>query len=349
MKNKPFGLDIGATTMKVVWLSEDKSGFFLNACSVAPTPPKAMLSEALLDQQEMANAITILVSQAKITTVYVNLALPESSVYTRVLEMPVLSDKELSSAIYWEAEQYISVPLTSLTINWRVLRRPKQAEVEKMQVLLVGAPTALINKYQKVIEMAGLIPNSLETEILSVVRAIAYPTSEVEGEGFPNSLLVHIGAMSTLLTIVKNGLIIFTYVIPVGGTALDRAIAADFGFTASQAEEYKRTYGYSSKTFGGKIGKTTEPILQSILTEMKKALAFYSEKYKTEAPIKQIMLSGGTAKLPGIDLFFAQNCGIETVVANPWKILANQQMPKEILDDAPSYAVAIGLAMKDYE
>ena len=340
MKNTPFGLDIGTSSMKAVWLSEEKDGFLLNAVATAPTPLKGMLSESPLDQHDMASAIQRLVQEAKITTKLVNVAVSENQVYTRVLEMPVLSDKELSSAIYWEAEQHIPLPLPSITLDWSVLGRPKEGESGKMQVLLVGAPTVIVAKYQRLIEMAGLTISSMETEILSVIRAT------VLGENFPNCLIIHIGAVGTILAIVKSGIVIFTYFIPIGGIAITRAIASDFAFSASQAEEYKRTYGYSSKTLEGKIGKATEPILMSILTEVKKAISFYNEKYLNEAPITQVILSGGSAKLPGIDLFFVKNCGIETVMSIPWKILKNQTIPKEILDNAPEYTVSVGLAMK---
>jgi type IV pilus assembly protein PilM len=135
----------------------------------------------------------------------------------------------------------------------------------------------------------------------------------------------------------------------VGGSAINRAIATDFGLTLQQAEEYKKVYGVSGKSLGGKIGQATEPILNSILMEVKKSLAFYSQKYKDEGPIRQILLSGGTAKLPGIDLFFANNSGIETAIANPWKVLSSQTIPKEVLDNASDYTIAVGLAMRNYE
>ncbi|MDO8658024.1 MAG: type IV pilus assembly protein PilM [Candidatus Levybacteria bacterium] len=357
MGTKTFGLDIGATTIKAVWFSKQNDAFSLVAASVMPTPSKGMLSESPLDQEEMAHAIKNIVAEAKIGTSYVNVALPENQVYTRVLEMPVLSDKELSSAIYWEAEQYIPVPLSNIVLDWKVLSRPLPSETDKkMQVFLVGAPTMLINKYQKILEMSGLIPSSVETEILSAIRALVFSgekkqddKKKEEKSSFPNSLIMNIGAVNTSLAIVRNGIIIFTYSIQTGGSAINRAIASDFGFTTVQAEEYKKIYGYSSKDFGGKIGKASKPILESIMTEIKKAIAFYSEKYKGDTPITQILLCGGTARLPGLGLFFAENCGIETAVANPWRTLKNQQLPKELLDNASDYTIAAGLAMKNYE
>src|SRR3989344_3473965 len=141
MNKKPFGLNIGTASIKVVWLSYVKEGFLLDASIISPTPSKGMLSESPLDEEEMARTIGTVVANAKIASKFVNVALPENHVYTKVIEMPILSDKELSSAIFWEAEQHIPVPLANITLAWNVLRRPqKTLSNEKMHVLMVGAP-----------------------------------------------------------------------------------------------------------------------------------------------------------------------------------------------------------------
>ena len=192
--------------------------------------------------------------------------------------------------------------------------------------------------------MAGLSIKVLETEILSIVRAL------VTSEDFPPSIIINIGSVSTSLALIRDGIIIFTYSIPTGGLAISRAITTDFGLTPEQAEEYKKTYGVSNQAFGQKIGKAAQPILNSIMIELKKALAFYADRYKNDKPIRQILLTGGTAKLPGIDVYFTQNTNIETATTNPWKILKDQNsLPKAILDNAPDYTIAVGLAMRDYE
>lgn len=345
MNKKSFGLDIGASTIKAVDLSFDKNGYHLDACIISPTPAKGMLSESPVDEEEMAQAIKKTVADAGIKEKNINLALPENQVYTKVVQMPVLSDRELASAIYWEAEQYIPIPLSNVSLAWSILKKPlKPAPSEKMEVLMVGAPTLIVKKYQKIIEMAGFSISSIETEILSAVRSLTLnPTASA---GVP-TIIVSIGAISTSLAIVAGSSLIFTYSMPLGGTAINRAISADFGLSHLQAEEYKRTYGMSNGPLGQRIGKATEPIVSSILTEIKKAVVYYSQKYK-DSRIEQIILSGGTSKLPGISTYFAQNLGIETVIANPWKMLSNQKLPKEILDNGPDYTIAVGLALKDY-
>ena len=339
--NKSIGLDIGLAKIKAVSLSRLNNGLILDNFSVMPSPPKGMLSEATVDEEEMAQAIKKTVDDLKVNCKNVNVALSDSQVYAKVIEMPVLSDKELSLAIYWEAERHIPVALSTITLVWSVLKRPlNSSSDEKMQVLMVGAPTYLINKYQKVLQMASLNLNSIETETLAIVRTLVIAN-------LPPTIIVSIGAINTSLAIIRDGVLVLTYSIQTGGNAISRSIEADFGLTPLQSEEYKKIYGFSKSGAGQKVGKSTEPILSSILLEIKKALAFYSQKYKDDSRIQQILLSGGTARLPGIDLFFAENLGIETAVANPWKILGDKPLPPQVLNNTADFTIALGLAMRD--
>jgi type IV pilus assembly protein PilM len=344
MKSNAFGLDIGTASVKLVWLNREKNSLEYVTSFFGSTPSTGIQSESPFDHQELARVLSKYVTDAKINTNYVNVALPESQVFTKVIDMPVLSDKELSNAIYWEAEQYIPAQLDTMTLDWSVLRRPLEAKSEeKMQVLLVAAPLQLVKRYQSIFELAGLNLTSVETEILSVIRSlIASPTS-------PTSLILHIGSMSTSIAIIRTGILVFNYSVPLGGIAMTRGIAADFGFSPTQAEEYKKVYGMSDKNFGGKVGKAIEPILTEIVSEVRKSMSFYTEKYKNDFPISQMLLSGGGATLPGIDLYFVQNIGIETVIANPWKILNIEKVPSDVQARGPEYAVAVGLALKEYE
>jgi type IV pilus assembly protein PilM len=254
--------------------------------------------------------------------------------------MPVLSDKELESAIYWEAEQYIPVPLSTITLDYKILHRPATPqEGNKMAVLLVGAPTILIDKYEKILALAGLTINAIETEILSVIRAV------VLGDKFPSSIIINIGATSTSLAIVRQSQLSFVYSLPTGGNAITRAIGSAFGFSLQQAEEYKKIYGLTNENLGGKIGAAAQPVLSLLVAEIRKAMAFYAERYPTE-PIQQAIIAGGGAKLPGFTTFLTNAIGIETIIANPWKILVAQEVPKDIIDNASSYSVAVGLAMR---
>jgi type IV pilus assembly protein PilM len=336
-----FGLDIGSVTMKAVFIQSEKGVYKFQSSIVAKTPAKGMLSDASLDQEEMAQNIRQMIVDARIPSRNVHLALSDNHVFSKVIDMPLLSDKELASAINWEAEQHIPVPLNTINLDYKVLRRDiGEEKARKMQVLLVGAPTSLLKKYEHVFELSGINIFSLETELLSVIRAI------VTTPQFPNSLIVNIGSLGTSLAIVQKGVPVFLYTIPLGGVAMNRSIATELGFNMSQAEEYKKTYGMDEVNFGGKIKAAIEPILLSLITEIKKALSFYIDKYKEDHPIGQIVITGGTARLPGIVPVFVQQTGLETVIANPWKSLGIQNVPVDLMEAGPEYTIAVGLAVK---
>src|SRR5258708_38337234 len=88
MNKIPFGLDIGASTIKVVWLEGKADAFVLKAAAMVPTPPKGMLSESPLDEEEMSRAVQKAVTSANIDSKQVNVALAENQVYTKASVLP---------------------------------------------------------------------------------------------------------------------------------------------------------------------------------------------------------------------------------------------------------------------
>ncbi len=344
MKSNSFGLDIGTSTFKAVVLEKTGDGIKLVSAASSATPKPGIQSESPFDHQDMAKVILKVLEAAKISEENVSIALPENHVFTKIIEIPAISDKELETAIYWEAEQYIPASLDTVALAYTVIRRPKDgSKQDRMQVLLVAAPHQLIQRYQSVLDYIGIKISSVETESLSVVRAL------IRDNTSPTSFVINIGSMNTTISIVQAGDMIFNYYVPLGGVALTRAISSGFGFSIEKAEEYKKTYGLSDKNFGGKVTSAIEPVLASIISEIKKARTFYNEKYQNDSPITQILLTGGASRLPGIDLYFVKNIDIETVIANPFKTAGIKNVPDNLDSAGPEYSVAVGLALKDYE
>lgn len=331
MTNLPIGLDIGSHTIKLVQVKQAGGKFYLKAMGTIPTPDKGMSSDSANDLEMMAIAVKKLVLDSKIATHEVNVSLPQSQIFSRVIQMPNLTETEIASAIKWEAEQYIPMPLSDVKMDYVIL--------PSKEVLLVAAPLTLIKKYVNVLEMAGLEPRILEPEILSLVRSLG------GDENLP-SLIINLGAKTTDLAILRKGFLTFTRSISAGGQTLAEALVRDIGLEISQAEEYKRTYGLEEDKLEGKILLSVKPILDTIIEETKKSILFFQQNYPGDV-IKTITLSGGTAKLPGLGRYLTANLGLETQIANPWlKISAEPKFFPHLNEEGPIFAVACGLALK---
>ncbi len=338
--NSVIGLDIGSHSIKLVELGRDGGANVLFTAGTIPTPPKALSSSVPADSEAVAIAIKKLLKDTGSKTRTVNVALPESQVFTRVIEVPQLSNRELTSAIRWEAEQYIPLPLDQVNIDFSVLRQAKETGTNKMEVLLVAAPKALLERYVNILDLADVTISGVETEIIAASRAIIRSATMIK-----TAMVVSLGAQTTDLAILRNGIIAFTRSISAGGEALSRALAVGLGFEQAQAEEFKKTYGLEQDKLEGKIVTAAKPIMDTIVGEIKRAVAFYQEKNKGVA-VEAIILSGGTAKLPGLVVYMAQALGIEAQLANPWVGIKKDPRFAALDSEGPVFAVAVGLALR---
>ena len=335
-----IGLDIGSKTIKVVELVKEGSGWRLKASGVISY--KGVTPEHMQEDKDfvpLVDAIKKLYKEAKISSKDVAIALPEPQVFTRSIKFPLLSDAEISSAVKWEAEQYIPIPVNEAVIQHQIIEKQEDASPPQTVVLLIAAPKELVEKYAKLVQMSGLNLIAVETGLMSLVRAHA-PDDQVV-------LVVNFGARSTDIAISKNGQLIFSRSVATAGEAFTRAVSQVLGVEEQQAEEYKRAYGLSSTQLEGRIKKALEPIFRLVADEMRKAIHFYQSEEKGESP-RSAILTGGTAGMPEAASALTKLLGIEVVVGNPFlKVAIDPQAVKALAGYAPLYSIAVGLAMRE--
>jgi len=333
------GLDIGSKTIKIVELAREGSGFKLRGSGVigyAGNPPEHAQDDKELSQ--LAQVIKKLHKEANISSKNVVVALPEPQVFTRSIKFPSLNDQEVASAVKWEAEQYIPIPINEAVVQHQILERRENSTPPEVLVLLVAAPRILVEKYLKVVEMAGLNVIAIETELMALVRSLSSPDSTV--------LIVDFGARSTDIAIAKNSQLAFTRSIPTAGEAFTRAVAQSLGVQLSQAEEYKRAYGFSESQLEGKIKGALDPVFSIVNEEIRKSIHFYQAEEKGDTP-KSVVVSGGSSGLPEMISVMTKLLGLEVVIGNPFsKVQVDPEVAKAVAPYAPLYPIAVGLAMR---
>lgn len=338
-----FGLDIGSHSIKAVQLSQQGNGFSLIAAGITSTPARGLESENQQDLQAVAEAIKKLLQDTKTQEKKVNISISESEVFTRMVSFPPLTDEEVASAISWQAEPYIPIPVSEASLDYQILRR-RQAQGPTnpggVDVLLVAAPKNLIKKYIDVCSMASLTVASVETELLALVRSIAPQKGTV--------LMLDLGARSSDIAIVENGQIFLSRSISTAGNALTRAVTTGFSIETQQAEEYKKAYGLDSKQQEGKVRQTLEPAFRIIIDEIKKAIQYYKNDLKGGGEVSSVVLSGGTAGMPEIVSYLAETLGFEITIGNPFaKVVNSERIGKSFSAYSPLYGIAVGLAMNE--
>jgi type IV pilus assembly protein PilM len=207
-----------------------------------------------------------------------------------------------------------------------------------MRVLLLGTSKKTVTDFTQLFYDAGLDVASLETQMLALYRLA------IQDPNLPTTLIVHMGASSTDMLIIHEKELSFVYIYPNGGMVLSRAVERGLGLDPNQAEEYKRTYGIDGAQLEGKVMQSILPIFRPFVTEIQKALQYFTGMHQG-AVVKRILLSGGSAALPGIIPTIAELIPVEIALFSPF---ATAPLAKSVAVppfDAPAYTVAVGLAM----
>lgn len=334
------GIDIGSRTIKIVELEKEGGNFSLAASGIVGYSGTTV--DKMTDDKEVASLgqiIRKLHAEAGVSSRDVVLSIPEPLVFTRTIKFPLLTDSEIASAVKWESEQYIPIPINEAVIQHTVLSRNEKASPPEVLVLLVAAPKAIVEKYTKVIQAAGLNTLAVETELIALTRALAPVDKTV--------LLVDLGATSTNIAISKLGLLSFSRSIPIAGEAFTRAVSQGLGVNSQQAEEYKKTYGLSQGQLEGKVKGVLDPVLRLVVDEIKKAVSYYLTEEKGESP-SALIVTGGTSGMPDIISMLTELVGMEVLVGNPFaRIRLDPETAKKLAPYAPLYSVAVGLALRE--
>ncbi len=336
-----FGLDIGSYSIKLAKVEKSGKEFRLSTWGEVRTPV-SLDSEAQQDKVTLQETIKKLVDDAKVDTKNVILGLPETEVFSQIIELPPLSKAELATAINFEAEQYIPVPLEEVQLEYLVLKMPPKGAVnERMLVLLVAAKKRTLTKIVEAVEGAGLIPLAVETEVLSLLRLLNnYDATKAQ-------FLIDFGHRSTDMVVIYNNTLQFIRTLNTGGEALTRAVAKNLRMEPLQAEQYKVNYGINEGQLEGKVAKTLKPILNVIIDEVKKGFAFFQQK-NSEAKINSLIISGGGADMPGLSSYLAKTMNLEVLVLDPFvNFIKDEKFPKNI--PGSRFSVAVGLATREDE
>ena len=171
MADNFFCLDIDEKFTKVA--DSKKVGDTLEVTTLG----KAETSEFFYtgDQEKNIKAevtqIKKLVETLNITKKNVNLIIPDALTYNQIVSMPLLNEKELISAIKYQADQFIPMPIEETNIDIEVIDEDQREK--KVLLLIVAAPKKVIEKIQTTVELAGLNPESVENELNSNSRFLA--------------------------------------------------------------------------------------------------------------------------------------------------------------------------------
>lgn len=334
-----IGLDIGTYAIKVATAKKMGNTWQIEQLLEMPNPIGGVLVSDLQQRQQLITFLSKAWKDAKLPVSGVRVGLGEPAVVTKIITMPLLSDAELASAIQWQIEQHIPIPLEELQYEYTVLRRAQRQDPQQdMDVFVVGVQKNVVQGMTDLLLQAGIDATDMETDTLALLRLYAGVLAAQN-----NTALVHLGASSATVILLRQGIVRFIYTFPIAGQLLTRAIERGIGLDNARAEEYKRTYGLLPDQIEGRVRQALLPVMQTLAAEIQKALRFYATQVLNER-LDKLYVSGGTMYLPNLLPYLSESLSVEVVPAELQ--LAEHLRSKEVAKQDSRFSVAVGLAIK---
>jgi len=347
LHDKPlFGLDIGHGSLKVMQATEasNNSAGHKRAPKIIgygfTTFDKSAQEDGVVVQPEViAKAALDLFKNhliGDITTRRVSIAIPAYRTFTRSLRLPKIKPSEIRAAVELEAEQYISMPLEDLYLDYELI---KQSE-ENTELLAVAVPKTIVDSYLELAQILGLEAVLIEPTLSSSGRLFTLDTQSDMA-----TFIIDFGSLSSDISIFDNKHVLITGTVQGGGENFTESIKNELGASLQEAGLIKTRHGLGLSKRQADIKRALEPTLQQIVKEIRRMMRYYEERYGSERPIGQIITLGGGANMPGLSEYLTEVLRLPVRHSDPWQYFNFKGLQPPSDADKPMYATVAGLSL----
>ena len=339
-----LGVDIGTSSLKVVELSRWgeyrtlKNYGELKADALYDKPFRTFEKNTfLLSSEDIARAIRAILQETKIKTKRAVFSIPDFSSFFTNFTIPPVTKEELTQTVEYEARRHIPLPISSVVFDWQVVKGDIKQK-QPLKILLVAVPKELINQYQDIGKMAGLEMFALEAEVFGLIQSSF-------GEDKRAIIMLDIGAQTTTVNVVFGGTIHISHSIDIAGNSFTERLSKSLSIGYKAAHDMKLKDGLNPTSESSQI---LSPLIDVLVTEAQKASQDF--KHMAGQEPQKIVLGGGSATLPRLREYFQKAMGKETEIVNPFRNIFYPPILEETTKEiGPSYAVAIGMALRGLE
>jgi len=344
-----FGIDINDLSIKIVKLKKSRNAFDLVSFNEVSIKQGIVKEGVIQDQDALSDAIRLAcntVKGKKLATNYVIASLPEEKSFSQVIQMPKMTEEELQSAVSFEAENYIPLPIDKVYLDFQVINSHEQNHENHLDLLINGMPKSIVDSYVSCFKKAGLTPCILEVESQAITRALIKHREEMSP-----LLIIDLGVANTGFIIFSSGSIRFTSSISISSEQITHTIADKLGISFNKAEALKLRYGLASNgQREQKIKEAISPIILELANQIKKYINFYQghvshEYFPSEGNIEKVILCGGGANLKKLPDFLSKELKIPVETGNPL-INIKKNGYTSLLKNPLAFTTAIGLALR---
>jgi type IV pilus assembly protein PilM len=296
----------------------------------------------VLDVETLAGALRDLFAEHKLSK-RVRLGVANHRIVMRTVDLPPLHNpKEIASAVRFQAQDHIPMPLEQAVLEHQPLGLVETADGTRLRVVLVAARRDMIDRLVDVATRAGLRPQGIDLSAFAMIRALHRPgTAGTVG-------YVSVGGI-TNVAIATGTTCVFTRTIGHGTESVAGELAERRALTLEHAHQWLRHVGLETPV--AEVEGDQEIVLEArtVLTdavrrigaEVRNTLDFHLMQEGSTA-VEQVVLTGPAAALAGFPEQLGEQIGLPIDLGR-----APEGTTGLAAGESARYAVAAGLTVEE--
>jgi type IV pilus assembly protein PilM len=317
----------------------------------APLPADIVREGEVLDAQALSETLRELFAGSRLDK-RVRVGVANQRTVLRTLEMPPIpAGKELETAVRFQAQDQIPMPLESAVLDYQPLGIVETPAGPRQRVVVVAAQKDMVERLLAAVRGAGLRPEAVDLSAFALIRSLHRAQEQHDGR----VLYLNVGGL-TNIAIAEGTDCHFTRVAPGGLESMAGAIAERNGIPLAKARELIAAVDLSVPATGRAPAAETDapsgpeidarPVLvagvREIAGEVRNSLDFHRSQ-GGGAEVAKVVLSGAALQIAG----FADALGSELNVPVVTKTVSFDEAGSAGSVSAERLAVAAGLAFEE--
>jgi type IV pilus assembly protein PilM len=349
-KQEIVGLKIGASQLAAARVVNNGSAKLVQLAR-EPLAPGIVVGGEVRDVVALGSALDAFFTEHKLPRKGVRVGIGTNRVGVRALDIEGIDDpRQLGNAVRFRAHEALSIPMDEAVLDYHVVSEKANEEGGvTRRVVLAAAYREPVDHFVAACRAGGLELMGIDVEAFAMLRAVT-PKLGANAEATA-VVAVSLGHDRSTLAISNGKVCDFMRVLEWGGAKLETAIGRDLGLTVDEAEELKLDVslldGDSDEETDPRVIRARTSVrreLTALARELIASLQFYQSQ-PDSLPIGEILLTGGTTRLPGLVEELERLVSARVRVADP---LVSVEATGAIAhrDDLGSLAIAIGLGVE---
>jgi type IV pilus assembly protein PilM len=309
----------------------------------APLAPGVVRDGEVVDIEALAATLRTVFAENKLGK-RVRIGVANQRIVMRTIDLPPLEDaKDVGSAIRFQAQEHIPMPLDQAVLEHHSLGQVETSEGWRTRVVLVAARRDMIERVLEAVRKAGLRPHGIDLSAFAMIRALHQPAH------IGATLYMNVGGM-TNLAVAVGSTCVFTRVVPHGTSSMAGELAERRGLTLEHADAWLKHVGLEKPVAeiegDQEIVADTRAVLSEgvrrIADDVRNSIDFHSMQ-QGAVHVELAIVTGPAVAIPGLSDHLGQEISLPLEVGR-----VEEAKVGAIRDfDAGHLAVAAGLTVDE--